>query len=434
MPFPHRRCLFLLGIVCSSAVPAAVAQVRASPPGKHSGSRVIVVDDDGPADYASLPAAVAAAFEGSIVLVRDGRYDIAPELQIEGKALTLVADGPGALLVGGPIVVRNLGAAQHFVVDGLSVLPKTGLQGRGELLVLEDDAGTVWVEDCTFERDLPPFGSPSPFQGMSVRSCAALILARSSTSGGMSFSPDVPSGAGLSARGSSLFLFETHVRGGSGRGVIAGNAGDGGDGLRLDGGFLFGEGSTIEGGIGGSNGRVPFGGSGFAGDGGAGLRLVGLEPEALLADVELLGGMGGPALPPGVPGTSGPPSVVESGVLSELEAPGHTFELTSPVRAGESATASFAGVPGERVYYLVSSAPAASFQRPFLGPLVVARPYRKFFAGTLDTQGALTIAIPTELSAGSQVAVSYVQALFVDHGRSFTLSTPAVLTVLDPAY
>ena len=347
-----------------------------------------------------------AAPEGSTVLVRRGRYDVSPELLIERKALALVADGPGVSLVGGPIVVRNLGGAQHFVVDGFSVLPQTRGQGRGELLVLEDDAGTVWVEDCTFEEDVPPFGSPPPFLGMSVRNCAALILARSSISGGMSFSPDMPSGAGLSARGSSLYLFETYVRGGSGRGVISGRAGDGGDGLFLDGGFLFGAASNIEGGIGGSNGRVPFGGSGFAGNGGAGLRLVGLEPKALLVDVELLGGMGGPALPLGVPGTNGPPSVVESGVLTEVDAPGHAFELTSPVRAGESATASFAGVPGERVYYLVSSAPDASFQRPFLGPLVVARPCRKFFAGTLDAQGTLTIAIPAELPAGSEVAVS----------------------------
>lgn len=58
---------------------------------------VVTVDDDGPAHFADLPAAVAGAQPGDVLLVEPGVYT-APHVD---KDLTIMARVPGSVLVGG---------------------------------------------------------------------------------------------------------------------------------------------------------------------------------------------------------------------------------------------------------------------------------------------------------------------------------------------
>lgn len=428
MSSPPWRTLFLLGVATSCARSGSDSPPISGTPYP----RVIVVDDDGPADFATLHAAVALAPEGALVLVREGTYDIAPELVIDGKALTLVAGGANVRLTGGPLVIRRLGPGQRVVADGFVIATSSRIsQVVGESLVLEDDAGLVWIEDCTVGVENPSSVLLSQQPAVAARRSAAVVLVRTSAFASEGGIAAQPSPGGLLAEDSGLFLFETRVRGGGGTSVRSGLAGGGGDGVELDGGFLFAAGSTLEGGPGGSVGS-PFGGGGSAGDGGAGLRLIGDAPDAFLVDADLRGGEGGLGFGIfGIPGLPGEPSVVESGTLTAKRGISHAFALTSPVRSGGLATATFHGIPGERVWYLLSNAPEAEFRPRLLGSLAVQTPYRIIPAGELDASGALTVSIPADLAHGAQGSALVLQALFQHPAQGFTLATPSLLTVLE---
>lgn len=427
MRSPPWRTLFLLGVATSCA--RSESSSRSIPGTPYP--RVIVVDDDGPADFASLHAAVALAPEGALVLVREGAYDIAPELVIDGKALTLVADGANVRLTGGPLVIRHLGSSQRVVADGFVIASSSRISHVvEESVVLEEDAGLVWIEDCTVGVENQTGILYSQHPAVAARRCAAVVLVRTSAFAAISLVAELPSPEGVLAEDSRLFLFETRVRGGEGTPVRSGLAGDGGDGVELDGGFLFAAGSALEGGRGGfADGSRAIA---FAGDGGAGLRLIGVPPDAFLVDVDLQGGAEGQGRGfNGHPGFSGEPSVVESGMLTALGGISHAFALTSPVSSGGLATATFHGIPGERVWYLLSNAPEAGFRPRLLGSLAVQTPYRIIPAGELDASGVLTVSIPAVLAHGAQGSAMVLQALFQHPAQGFTLATPSLLTVLD---
>lgn len=411
-----------------------VAQERGGFDGPRLRPPVIVVDDDGPADHASLLDAVAAAPEGALVLVRSGNYPIAPELALDGKSLAIVADdGANVRLLNGRVRVSNLARSQTVWLDGVEVDPL----GRGETLVLEQTAGVVWVEDCRLRPWSPSAGAA--LATLAARRCAALVLVRSSVRGTTATAETWPDAGchGILAAGSRLHLFEAEVVGGGGWTSSQGPGGPGGEGVRLEGSWLLAAGSTLQGGTGGLPNFHPFlgclGGSG--GIGGAGIRLLGDAPEAHLVGTSLLGGPGGfggggPLACPS--GDDGPASIVENGTLDQSAARAHGFEFSSFVRPHANATATFQGTPGERVWLLASSRPAPIFLPLLQSSLVIGRPIRVFFAGTVDASGALSVSVPVQrLLRGAPGRVLHAQALFHDPTLGFSLSSPSISIVLD---
>ncbi|HVQ26270.1 MAG TPA: hypothetical protein VMV01_13880, partial [Planctomycetota bacterium] len=144
-------------LVLSAVLPALSPAARAG---------VLVVDGPAGSGYPNVQAAVDAATNGDVILVRQGGGGL---FTIAGKSLTVIADrGADAactteLAQGNPMggslnnVVRDIGPGGVVVLRGL-------LLGGLEISNVQ---GTVWVEDCTVE-----FISPA----MRATSCARLVV------------------------------------------------------------------------------------------------------------------------------------------------------------------------------------------------------------------------------------------------------------------
>lgn len=166
------------------------------------------VDDDGPADFADLPAAVAAVQAGDVLLVEPGSYT-AFSLDKE-----LVLLGPP----GGPLPrvagISTVQGTPGFAIRGLHF----------ELLRLEQVSGRGLLDGCRL-GDFP--GPPGPPLGPALfaQDCAQLEVSRCVLIG-----PDSPTGFGqLGARvlGSTAAFTHCVLRGGTSSGVGL----NGGDGL-----------------------------------------------------------------------------------------------------------------------------------------------------------------------------------------------------------
>lgn len=116
----------------------------------------ITVDDDGPADFATLQEAIAAASPGDVVLVRDGIYrgTANRNLAFGGKAITVRSeDGPDGCVID----CENAGRAFSFVnaetaasrLEGLTI--RNGLADNGAA-ILCSGASPV-VAGCVFEAN-----------------------------------------------------------------------------------------------------------------------------------------------------------------------------------------------------------------------------------------------------------------------------------------
>lgn len=107
---------------------------------------VLVVDQAGGAgaDFTAIQPAVDAAVDGDVIVVRAGSYQ---NLSITGKSLAVVGEGQPSFFG-----FSNQGGT-HFneVLDlpaGSSVV-LAGLVFTGVGLSVRNDAGSIWVEDCS---------------------------------------------------------------------------------------------------------------------------------------------------------------------------------------------------------------------------------------------------------------------------------------------
>lgn len=416
----HAARLASLSLAALALAPALASQT------------VLVVDlANGPGtDFENLSDAIAAASSGDILLIRDGFYN-GVFVSIDGKALTLVGEADDAA-IRGQIVVTNLPAGETFTLANLTLRDPFN---TAETFVFSGNAGTVWVDDVVIEgSSVAVFTSADQ---VLVTDCPSVVFTGVVAEGGDQAAGPGLGGAAVRVTDSNVHLYDCALVGGRG-GSSDSTAGEGGPGLYVRGdSFVYAQSSSLSGGQGGQVGTL-FGCVGAqAGEGGVGVHLDGpASPDVRLLDVALAGGPGGvPMNPPGTctNGDPGTESRVDAGSLVAFVHPAHGLAITNPVRADESVSLTFSGLPGETVWYVFSGGASSFFFAGLLGTLVLDFPLYVIPAGTLGAGGTLDVSATPPLTPGFDGQVFYLQALFFDATLGFTLSDAGTLTVLDPS-
>ncbi|MSR62187.1 MAG: hypothetical protein EXS08_07060 [Planctomycetes bacterium] len=349
-------------------------------------------------NFRTIGAAVTAASDGDLVLVRRGIY--AETVTLDGKGLNVQADAGGRVGVLG-ITVRNLAANQHAALRGI------GARSSDLIVTLEHDRGPVWIEDLN--EPIALFFNVTA----TVTDCDTVVLRN------CNFKPINPSAAVFLAN-STAALYECRIEGHD-----AGSAPfeiDGGIGLSL----LTSTATLYSSSVVGGHGSQPaFGGQ--PGQGGPGCAL----DDGAILDVlgsSVQGGAGGSG------GSSGAAFVTFNGsVVHPLPNLAHLLTTPSPVREGTTTSLTFSGHPGDRVLVIVGLKPGLYLTAPTrVGPLVIGAQRFNLSLGVLPASGTKTVNFNMPLIAGATSSF-YLQGLFQSAGE-IALGTATQVHVLDSSY
>jgi hypothetical protein len=390
---------------------------------------VLVVDQSGGpgADFQSIWAAVFAAQDGDVLLIRTGSYSF--PIDIDGKALTLVEDA-GAEVRIPSCTVSNLTAEQTVVLRGLHF--EGHYTSTTPTVDLFDNAGLVWMEDCLVQD-----GAPAVSVGAGCRAVLERCELVGVTGGWVFLFTHIDAGPALGSSLGTVTLHDCHLVGGDGEDghpseTLPIGPDPGAPAYALDGGALFSSGSTFVGGRGG-DGITAWDGTSYVcvppEPGGAGLLLQGAAPIAHLLDTDLAGGApGGPAgsCPPGAPG---PSLDLQAGSAVTLPGSAISLALGPPVREGQTLTGTIAGAPGAVAFLAASTQPADVLVLPLSGVLHLAATSVVVAPGVLDASGELALAFPIAGIDG-EGAVAWAQALTCASGEC-ALGAAASFVVLD---
>jgi len=393
---------------------------------------VTVVDASSPVPV--VQAAVDAAANGDILLVQPGEIDGGSTITIDGKALTLIADGDTVPL--GRLIVKNLPAGQQVTLRGFT-LGKPALSFTtafaGQLEVL-DCVGSVWIESCTSTAQATTAGSfgvaYTAMSGALVENSAAVILLRCRLTGGSGgaeqpscvipgYAPPGPGGAGLRVTGSVVAVHGGELTGGEGGHDAFGacqpqfTAEKGGPGLFVQGSTVHVASATVLGAD-----VTPLSASP-----GEGLVVADAGSSVSLRGATVLAGLG----PPMVADIVAPPDTV-----AILPAPPRELQVKSPVREGQPAQLVIHGQAGDLTAIFVSFTGAAQVSpgkqgvwalgSPFFGPLFVAT----------NPVGEWTIPfIAGNLSPPSLLGQTYLLQLVVHDGSQVLFEGDTAYTLID---
>ena len=408
-------------------VVAALAALAAGPLSARAAAGVIVVDSAGGGDFTTITAAVAAAADGDTLLLR-GFFEHPDGVRNAGKSLVFVGDAAGVTIfgdnritnvpAGGRVVVRGLTFATfpfNFFLPGVS---------------LTNNAGSVWIEDCSADGWLgsgqSPFCSGVLFPGgtgLQITNCAAVVVARCQLRGGKGQNSSIQGsvayrltdgGAGALVSGSKVAFYGCELlagQGGSGAAVCGEPPSDGGQGVSAINSQLLLSGCGIVGGL-------P--GSGIGGDG-----LV-LDAGSLVHqhDTTVAAGPGGTA-------------IVNGGILDTFPGVTRSFELTLSLREGEGGALEMNGVQGDFVAFFWSFG-AAAIPMParngwfVLSPSFLAGP---FLLGAITDPGGTWILNVTgpNLPPASEAMTFLLQPYFQYTG-GVTLGSGTAFTLLDASF
>ena len=148
-------------------------------------SEIITVDDDGPADFSTIQAAIDAAANGDMIMVAPGVYQASPKapqvVDLLGKSLTLQSvKGPASVVIDGENSNRGLlcsnAEGPATLVDGFTFTNCRHADGAGGRFtdasptirncVFIDNNGqglhlinsSAIIENCTFQGNNAPYG------------------------------------------------------------------------------------------------------------------------------------------------------------------------------------------------------------------------------------------------------------------------------------
>lgn len=407
----------------AQAIAGGAARTRPGLPLGRPTNLFVVDDTPSPCRFsASIQAAVDAAGEGDVILVKPGFHH--SQTTIDGKSLSVIGEGrPDAFFA-----VRNLRADQAVVLRGFQRM-------NGSRFT--NNAGPVWVEDCSW------LGAYDDGAGDEISATSEIGFFRCQPTG-------------LSATNSSVIAYHSSFLGTVGRNADSncnypcdntdGERGGPGLSVRRTPGerapaFLFG--CTVRGGRGGDEYFPGYYDCGFCeycvgfcgvlGPGCGGNGLVLHSVTATLLQTQLIGGLRGyshSSLPPctGLPVSGGSPDPL-SGQTGE-------FNVGSPVSVGSPLLYSFKGPPGQRAFVTWATEYTPAFDPSFRGVSVVPLASPTVFVGELPASGLLDVVVPAGnlLELGSEARVFYMQAKFYDPDTGIgVLGTPSALVVVrDP--
>ena len=364
-------------------------------------AHVHVVDAGGSGHFTTIGAAVAAAVDGDVILVRPGHY--AESVEIDGFGVVLAPEPAGTLLIDGDMFVRNVPLASHVSI--------TGIHSSGSLTV-EPSEGSVVLQSCVFPgASAPVLDGITPFylyyecgRGQllnrieGARSVTLIDCALTGPDGANAGWDGSPGANGLTVTSSSVALY----------------------------------GTTLEGGAGAGAGKI-FGGAGIAGAGGDALSIKDANSFVFLDDCTLVRGIGGytPSVPiPSPHACHGDPIRNAGSPVQTADHPELTLEVPAVLVGGSTPTLSVAAE--EETQALLLHGTTLGW-RPFgapIGLLHLAHVQRIIPLGTIPAGGSfeLSLAPQEPATAGELIEIDYQVIGFTDSGRF--LSEPRVLVIV----
>lgn len=400
---------------------------------------VLVVSPTLPGAFTEIQAAVSAAQDGDLLLVKSGTYG---PVDIDDKALAIVEDsGSDAHVVGG-VRVANLASARSVVLSGLRVNGE--VPGSIDGLVIANDAGSVRAIGCSFEGRFTPSGVGLPvcIVSMGARASSGLDVAfiECTLTGGRGQSDG---GHGLYVVSSNVALYDCTLAGAQGASsdwfcTGYGDGDTGGFGLSCEDVFasapstIIAVRSTAQGGQGGYGGHTGT----FGGNGGSGFATWCSSILFRRLECSFTGGAAG--LGPGGNGFPGAALEWCPGTLPRAF-PGLARRLTATrvVRENGVATLQYDGQPGDQVELRVTYDTGFTLVEGLRGVKLTRQPKPDLVlpVGTIGASGTLSVNWPlADLGAGVQSRIVFLQAVFTDTNGQSTLSSPAIVSVLDQSF
>ncbi|MBI5431877.1 MAG: hypothetical protein HZA52_03490 [Planctomycetes bacterium] len=401
--------------------------------------------------FADIQAAIDASSDGDILLVKPGVY---ASFSVDDKALSIVGDVGGNVIVQGQAQIENLAAKKLLVLARLQVKSQSS---ASVALRTRYDSGALRIQGCTFEGNDGAAGSG--YDGGAAGWIAFdsdIVLVACNLNGGdgasTQLTPGPGAGAGaLFARSSNVALHGCALRGG--RGGSNGEEGydgrNGGHALELPEGVTLANGCQLLGGAGGyggeEDGYPPYFGNyaGDGGDGGHGVFLGSFPPtsanplfqwrSSVLQGGAAGGGGAGYWGPSGQPGLAGEPLHLANGTPIALAGPARYLSGSSLAREGQSATLDFTGAVGDRVYLRIEHPLSWTMSGGY--QLALPTPRNALFLGTIHASGVLTVPLPIpELGAGVEARIWILRPSFVDLQGVEAAGNPFALTLLDQQF
>ncbi len=339
---------------------------------------VLVVDAAGLAgsDFTDLPAAIASAAQGDILLVRDGIYSGFTL----GKGLVITAESGAKIQLSGSLVVEGLPPGSTATLIGfIPTLQPGTLDFVESRLELRSNEGAVFVRDSTFmSLQAPvPAVSTEPGNVLSLMTCTVL-------GGSKALFP----GPSMRLEGSEVFFHNSQVDGALGKNMplaVFGPPDPGGPGgvaiLVVDS-RLFLDKGEVRGGKGGRGTNSPVCTNG--GPGGVGMVVTGPDSRIVSRDSNIFGGPGGNA---GIGGCfNGPVGQsldLVSGAGTVVPGGARLLTANSPIREGQLLNLTVTARTGDQAWLALSFVTAPVFVPGQNMLIVPGVPLKLRFLGTL---------------------------------------------------
>jgi hypothetical protein len=431
------------------SVTLAVATIFASTalPSASGAGQVLVVGPDilPGVDFTDPQAAIDTASEGDVVLVRPGDYDVAVVIAGKGIMLSGATNDGGERPTFASLEIRDTAPSQQVIVRGIVSSDWNPIGSVGPRIAIRDCDGAVVLEDCAGEQvvDLPNFPSGP---GVVVERSSRVVFARCTGRGSkgripIAIDPEAPPiagispGAGLDVVDSTVAVFGGAWVGGAGSSAAATGFGFakaqvGAPGIRFSSGSLQLTGTVVTGGAGGA-GVDDFAFCSGPASGGPGI----LDSGALiLRDTQVVGGAAGAPVACAPAASAGLPLEIAGGSVATYAEPVRRLAIESPGAEGQTITIAVAGIPGEPIALLRSTAASPLFVPALRGTRVPALPLQIVSLGNLPITGELSfdVTLPPGIFPPSlEAAILVHQVISPAIAGGAALGEPSVLLLLD---